>query len=122
MISAVPADSIKSHGSRPAKLIYSWLSICTSLLEHSLSLANVSHHGGPELTLSGSPTASSTPPSSAAPGHNQLPHSTQPESAATSRGGGSSPQSGPGKAPGPPEAAAASVQGGDTAVDKEQDT
>ena len=36
--SAVAGDSVKAQGSRPAKLIFSWLNICTSLLERSLAV------------------------------------------------------------------------------------
>lgn len=113
---AVPADSIKSQGSRPAKLIYSWISICTSLLEHALSMitASSSQHS-PEVTTR-SPTASSTltPPNSGLHPLSTLP----PQSAASTMARDDSPPSTAGQEP-----KEEAVQGVDTCTaTKEQDT
>lgn len=79
---AVSADSVKTQGSRPTKLIYSWVNICTSLLERGLSVnANKPVNPSPEAS---SPQLHESVTSAAS---DHTPVQSAPDSATASGGG-----------------------------------
>ena len=77
MTTAVSPDSIKAQGSRPAKLIYSWISICTSILERSLSL-NAPSVADPSPSVPQSAESADVPQSAQSTAQDTLPQ-TPPE-------------------------------------------